>query len=100
MTSAHAAPEACAYCGTPVDDEQSYRRHLATTHDPAELGAIDRRRYEQYSPEPGVARKAGSRAADTLTGLRYPVGGATMARYAAYGFLTSFVVAAMLGVGV
>jgi len=93
-----ACPETCAYCGTPVDDERAYRRHLNDAHDPSELGAIDRRRYEQYRPEPNALVEAGSEVGTTLAGLRYPVEGPTMARYALYGAVSSAFLAAALGV--
>ncbi|MFB6169877.1 MAG: hypothetical protein ABEJ06_01910 [Haloarculaceae archaeon] len=93
------SPESCAYCGTPIDGERAYRRHLHDAHDASELGAIDRRRSERYRPEPNVVVRAGGEVAGRLDGLRYPVGGTTMARYAAYGFLSSVLVATALGVG-
>ncbi|MFB6183319.1 MAG: hypothetical protein ABEI96_02085 [Haloarculaceae archaeon] len=91
--------ETCAYCDTAVEDERTYRRHLHDAHDPAELGAIDRRRYERYQAEPNAVAQAGSAAVDGLGDLRYPVGGKTMARYAVWGFLCSVTLAAILGVG-
>ncbi|MFB6107836.1 MAG: hypothetical protein ABEJ82_03210 [Haloplanus sp.] len=99
QTTERSTPETCAYCGVSVDDERAYRRHLHEAHDPSELGAIDRRRREQYRPDPNVAVQAGRDVAARLRTLRYPVDGWTMARYAAYGMLSSCFVAAMLGVG-
>lgn len=99
METQRSNPTACAYCGTSVAGERAYRRHLYRSHDPTELGAIDRRRYERYEPEPNVAVKTGGRFAANLTTLRYPVSGETMARYALYGLLSSLFVAAVLGVG-
>lgn len=34
----------CDYCGTECADEDAYHAHLASEHDPAELGPIDRRK--------------------------------------------------------
>lgn len=97
-TTQRTTPDGCPYCGRSVDDERSYRRHLHDVHEPSELGAIDRRRYEQYQPTPNAAVRAGSSLAAALGALRYPVDGSTMAFYAVYGAAASLVLAAFLGV--
>lgn len=110
VATQRSTPETCQYCGTEVGDEQSYRRHLRDAHDPSNLGAIDRRRYERYRPDPNpvvaaggeaasLAARRGSDVAARLSRLRYPVAGEAMARYAMYGMLSSLLVAALLGVG-
>ncbi|MFB6080352.1 MAG: hypothetical protein ABEJ81_05085 [Haloferacaceae archaeon] len=92
-------PDRCSYCGATVDGERAYRRHLRDAHDPSALSAIDRRRYEQYRPDPNAVVQTSGEVAASLGDLRYPVSGSTMTRYAVYGFLVSLVLAAMLGVG-
>lgn len=99
MTSHRTAPETCPYCAVSVDDEPSYRRHLHDAHDPSNLGAIDRRRYEQYRTRPNALVEAGTSAKDRLTALRYPVARETAVQYVWYGFAASCVVGAVLGVG-
>lgn len=98
MATRRSTPRTCAYCGDAVDGERDYRRHLHRTHDPSELGAIDRRRYERYRPTPSALLRAGGSVASALGDLRYPVGGRTVARYALYGALSSLFVAVALGV--
>lgn len=98
-TTRRSTPEACTYCGVGVDDEHAYRRHLHDVHDPAELSAIDKRRYEAYEPRPNAVRKAGQSATETLSTFHYPVDGETMARFAIYGFAASAFIALALGVG-
>ncbi|MFT4948845.1 MAG: hypothetical protein ACI9CA_000972 [Natronomonas sp.] len=51
--------EECSYCGQSFDDEAAYAAHLADDHG-GELGAIDRRRVEEY--------EAGTEAGDFPTG--------------------------------
>lgn len=97
-TTQRTTPDGCPYCGRSVDGERSYRRHLDDAHEPSELGAIDRRRYEQYQPTPNAVVRAGTALVAALGGLRYPVDGSTMAFYATYGAAASLVVAALLGV--
>lgn len=98
VTAQSSTPDSCAYCDAPVESERAYRRHLNAAHDPSELGAIDRRRYEQYRPTPSVVVRAGSALLDVLTDLRYPVDAETGIRYATYGVACSIFVAALLGV--
>lgn len=92
------SPETCSYCGVQVADESAYRKHLHDAHEPSELGAIDRRRYRQYRPDPNVAVRAGSEVVDWLGALRYPVEATTTIRYAMYGLGSSLAVAVALGV--
>jgi hypothetical protein len=75
MVTEHDLPsDGCADCGAPTDGETAYRRPLHTSHDPAELGAIDRRRGERDSREANVVR-ASDGAAASLAGLRDPDAG-------------------------
>ncbi|MFB6172347.1 MAG: hypothetical protein ABEJ23_07415 [Haloarculaceae archaeon] len=99
VASQRSDPETCTYCGERVAGERAYRRHLYDAHEPSELGAIDRRRYDSYRPEPNAVVQASGEVVSGLGSLRYPVERETMARYALYGFLTSLFLAAALGVG-
>lgn len=45
--------EECSYCGRSFDDEEAYTAHLAADHE-GELGAIDRRRVEEYEADGGT----------------------------------------------
>ncbi|MFB6166456.1 MAG: hypothetical protein ABEJ31_14955 [Haloarculaceae archaeon] len=98
-TNRRSTPDACTYCGARVGDERAYRRHLHETHEPGELGPIDRRRLEQFRSEPGVAAETVGEIGAVLRELRYPVPAEAMVQYALWGVLASLFVAAALGVG-
>jgi len=100
MTSERSAdPDTCSYCSVSVANEREYRKHLRAAHDPSELGAIDRRRYELYRSAPSVVVERGGSLAGNLGDLHYPIDRDTAIRYAVYAVASSTFVAAALGVG-